>query len=139
MVAINSKFSTFVDGGDLTVGDIIVGLKDGLNTKFSFNGVPNTYLPLLGGTMQGGIDMDSNSITGLPAPSSVSDAANKSYVDSVAGGLVDSVTGTANQVNVNNTDPANPVLSLSATINCPGTFNIQSTTAIDEILDEDNM
>ena len=139
MVAINAKFSTFVDGGDAVVGDIIVGLRDGLNTRFTFNGVPNTYLPLLGGTMQGAIDMNTNGITGLPTPSGGTDAANKSYVDSVAGGLVDSVTGTANQVDVNNTDPANPILSLSATINCPGTFNIQTTTAIDKILDEDNM
>ena len=34
----DQKFSTFVNGGDLEVGDIIVGLRDGLNTRFIFTG-----------------------------------------------------------------------------------------------------
>ena len=43
-----------------------------------------TKLPLAGGTMTGDIDMDSNSITNLPTPTSGGDAANKSYVDTAA-------------------------------------------------------
>lgn len=34
----DQKFSTFQDGGDVEVGDIIVGLRDGLNTKFNYDG-----------------------------------------------------------------------------------------------------
>lgn len=34
---------------------------------------------------------------------------------STSGGLVDSVTGTANEIDVDNTDPANPIIGLSAT------------------------
>lgn len=59
--------------------------------------------------------------------------------DALSGGVVDSITGTANEVDVDNTDPANPVLSLPATIDCPGTFNIQGTTAIDGINNDNTL
>lgn len=42
---------------------------------------PGIYLPLLGGTMQGEIDMDDNHITGLIDPTSADKAARKGYVD----------------------------------------------------------
>lgn len=42
---------------------------------------PGIYLPLLGGTMQGDIDMDSNKITGLVDPTQPHHAARKAYVD----------------------------------------------------------
>ncbi len=35
----DQKFSTFQTGGDLVVGDIIVGLRAGLNTRFTYTGV----------------------------------------------------------------------------------------------------
>jgi len=50
---------------------------------------------------------------------------------------VESVTGTANQIDVDNTDPQNPILSLSATLDAPGTFTIQGTVALDAIIDDD--
>lgn len=34
----DQKFSTFIDGGNLAVNDIIVGLRAGLNTRFNFTG-----------------------------------------------------------------------------------------------------
>src|SRR5690606_12495214 len=34
----DQKFSTFDNGGDLQVGDIIVGLRNGLNTRFNYTG-----------------------------------------------------------------------------------------------------
>ena len=49
----DQKFSTFVDGGDLAVDDIIVGLRDGLNTKFLYTGElpPGVVVPISqGGT-----------------------------------------------------------------------------------------
>jgi len=57
--------------------------------------------------------------------------------DTLSGGLVDTVTGTANEIDVDNTDPANPVLSLSATLDAPGTFTVQGTISIDSIIDDD--
>lgn len=62
----------------------------------------------------------------------------KAYVDATSGGLVASVNGTANQIDVDNTDPANPILELSATMDAPGTFTVQSSVAIDEIIDDDS-
>ena len=49
----DQKFSTFQDGGDLVVGDIIVGLRDGLNTRFDYTGElpPGVVVPIAqGGT-----------------------------------------------------------------------------------------
>ncbi len=47
----DQKFSTFVDGGDLEVNDIIVGLRGGLNTKFNYTGElpPGVVVPIING------------------------------------------------------------------------------------------
>jgi len=54
-------------------------------------------------------------------------------------GYVTSITGTANEIDVDNTAPQVPVLSLSSTIDAPGTLTVQSTTAVNAILDDDTM
>lgn len=84
-VPADQKFSGFVDGGILVHNDIVVGLRDGINTRFSYQGDPGIYLPLAGGTMAGAIIMGSNAVTGLPAPTNPSDAATKAYVDATVG------------------------------------------------------
>ena len=94
-------------------------------------------LLLAGGTMAGAIDMDSNAINNLPAPVLSGDATNKAYVDGLDGGNVKSVTGTSSEVGVNNSDPQNPVVLLPAAIDAPGTFTIQSTVALNAIIDDD--
>lgn len=43
------------------------------------------YLPLIGGTMTGPIEMTNQKITGLATPTNANDAVNKAYVDSNAG------------------------------------------------------
>ncbi len=49
-------------------------------------------------------------------------------------------TGTANQINVANGDgAADPVYSLSNTLDLPGTMTIQGSTVLDEIIDDDSM
>lgn len=47
----DQKFSTFQDGGDLVVGDIIVGLRTGLNTRFNYTGQlpPGVIVPIANG------------------------------------------------------------------------------------------
>lgn len=47
----DQKFSTFQNGGDLEVGDIIVGLRGGLNTKFNYTGElpPSVVVPISNG------------------------------------------------------------------------------------------
>ncbi len=52
-------------------------------------------------------------------------------------GTILSVSGTANQIDV--TAGVNPVVSLSSTLNAPGTFNIQSTTAINAIINDSTL
>lgn len=48
------------------------------------------YLPLAGGSVSGNITMTGGAkVTGLPTPSSSTDAASKSYVDSAVSGLLD--------------------------------------------------
>jgi hypothetical protein len=54
---------------------------------------PGIYLPLLGGTMQGEIDMDSHAITDLPTPTLDAHPATKKYVD-------DSIPGTQKSARV---------------------------------------
>lgn len=49
----NSKFSNFQNGGDLIADDIVVGLRDGVNTRFTYAGAlpPTTVVPISqGGT-----------------------------------------------------------------------------------------
>ncbi len=47
----DQKFSTFVNGGGLEVNDIIVGLRDGLNTRFTYTGgiPPGIIVPIANG------------------------------------------------------------------------------------------
>ncbi len=50
------------------------------------------------------------------------------------------LTGFVNQIDIANGDgSANPTFSLSSTLNLPGTFTIQSSTAVDEIINDDTM
>ena len=106
-------------------------------------------VPALSTTFPAGLSLPSATITASTAalsagsvaatPTAGTDIANKAYVDAALGGLVDSVTGTGNEVDVDNTDPANPVLRLSATIDAPGTFSIQGTTAVSAIINDSTL
>ena len=49
--------------------------------------VDSTYVNVSGDTMSGALDMGTNKITNMGAPTSANDAATKNYVDSVASGL----------------------------------------------------
>lgn len=52
------------------------------------------YVRLDGATMEGDLDMGSNSLTGIPNPTQLSDAANKNYVDTKAGNYLPLAGGT---------------------------------------------
>jgi len=162
----DQKFSTFQNVGDVEVGDTIVGLRGGINTRFLYTGeLPPGYIVPID---QGGTGSDTAAgartnlglgtmavqnanavaITGgtaaltsgqvADAPVNPTDLVNKAYVDGIATG-VQTVVGTVNQIDVDSTDPENPILSLSATLNVPGTFNIQGTTAVSAIINDDTM
>lgn len=163
----DQKFSTFQNGGDVAVGDTIVGLRGGVNTRFLYTGElpPGYIVPIdqggTGATTAAGArtnlglgtmalqNANAVAITGgtaaltsgqvNDAPVNPTDIANKAYVDAGAGGIVDTIVGTVNQINVDSTDPENPILSLSSTLNLPGTFNIQGTTAVNGIINDNTL
>lgn len=137
----DQKFSTFQDGGDVAVNDIIVGLRGGINTRFLYTGTlaPGTIIPIdQGGTGSNtasgarsnlGLgsmalqDASAVDITGgtaalttgqvATAPSSSIDIANKSYVDGLISGTVASVGGTAGRIT--STGGINPIIDIDAT------------------------
>jgi hypothetical protein len=85
----DQKFSTFVDGGTLLVNDIIVGLRGGLNTRFTYTGAlpPGVVVPIAnGGT-------GATTATGARANLGLGTMAvqNASSV-AITGGTLDSVT-----------------------------------------------
>ena len=50
------------------------------------------------------------------------------------------LVATANQIDISNTNGSgNPAFSLSATLDFPGTYTVQGSTVIDEIIDDDTM
>jgi hypothetical protein len=127
----DQKFSTFQDGGNIAVNDIVVGLRNGLNTRFVYTGeLPSgVIIPIIqGGTgANNASDARTNlglgtmavqnassvAITGGTAvlasgtvasvPAAGIDIVNKTYADTLFGSGVISGQGTANQVLVNGT------------------------------------
>jgi len=51
---------------------------------------------------------------------------------------VETVTGTVNEVLVNNADAVNPIVGLPPAISAPGTFTIQGTVALDAVIDDNS-
>lgn len=142
------SIKTYVDGLDAgsvksvtgTANEIDVDNTDPQNPVLALSATldaPGTF------TIQGTIALDAiidddsfatASATNVPTSESV-----KAYVDGLDAGSVKSVTGTANEINVDNTDPQNPILALSATLDAPGTFTIQASTAVDSIINDNTM
>ncbi len=137
----DQKFSTFSNGGDLAVDDIIVGLRGGINTRFTYTGeLPIGFiLPIsqggtgastaLGARANLGLgtistqDADAVAITGgsaalttgsvVGAPSAGIDITNKTYVDGLDAGNVKSVVGTADRIT--SSGGANPIVDIAST------------------------
>jgi microcystin-dependent protein len=117
-----------VDNSDVV--NPIIGLSPTIDT-------PGTFT-IQGGTVLSGI-IDDNTMASATNANISTSKAIKAYVDSASGGDVDSVTGTVNEIDVGGT-AADPVLSLSATLNAPGTFQIQaSAVALDGIINDNSM
>ncbi len=138
-LAPDQKFSTFVDGGDLAVDDIVVGLRNGLNTRFTYAGIPPDYiLPIINGGTGADNAADARVNLGLgtmavqnanavvitagtaaltsgsvvAAPSASIDLVNKAYADSLIVGKVTSVAGTLNRIT--STGGTTPIIDISA-------------------------
>jgi len=81
--ALVSNGSGYVSASSVTATELgyLSGVTSAIQTQL------NDKLNLSGGTMSGTLNMDGNSLTGLPAPTLASDAAPKSYVDAAVNGL----------------------------------------------------
>jgi hypothetical protein len=95
-----------VFAGTATANQVLT-LVDPIEGTSEFVDLPSagSYLELTGGTMSGQINMGSQRIVSLGAPSSTTDAATKLYVDALHS-TIESVTfAAASATNVNNLDP----------------------------------
>lgn len=73
-------------------------------------------------------------LTRNQVPTVGNDVTNKTYVDGLDFGNVKSVTGTANKIDVDNTDPANPILSLPSTVQISDSILDANLTKIIELI-----
>ena len=151
----NSKFSNFASGGVLDSDDIVVGLRSGVNTKFTYNGglSPSVVVPIdqggtgatnatsartnLGVAIGSDVEAWSASLDALAALSSTGLVAHtgvNTFAERTS-------TGTANEIDIANGNgvSGNPTYSLSATLDAPGTLTVQGTVAVDSIIDDDTM
>ena len=151
----NSKFSNFANGGELDTDDIVVGLRSGVNSKFTYNGgiAPSVVVPVdqggtgatnatsartnLGVAIGSDVEAWSASLDALAALSStglVAHTGANTFAERTS-------TGTANEIDIANGNgvSGNPTYSLSATLDAPGTLTVQGTVAVDSIIDDDTM
>jgi hypothetical protein len=99
-------YTPAVAAGTATGGQFL-SLTDDANGEVEFVDIPGagSYLALAGGTMSGTINMGSQRIVSLGAPSSTTDAATKLYVDQLNNAIESVTYAAAGATNVNNLDP----------------------------------
>lgn len=140
----DQKFSTFANGGALEVGDIIVGLRSGINTRFNWQnpiGVDS-----ITGTANQVLANDSSGspITGpvtLTLPQSIGTGNTPTFLNLILTGAAIQYTGGINMLAFVNTDDAvnyvtltNAISGTGPTLSSSGTdtnipLNLQSTLA----------
>lgn len=143
MPIVDSKFSNFRSGGQLVVGDVVVGLRGGLNTQFTVTDTlpPGTIVPIENGGTDANNAAQARINLGLAIGTNVE--AWSASLDALAAlsgtGLVTqtgvnsftdrSITGTSNQINVTNGNgvSGNPTLALSSALVLPGTLALGGT------------
>ena len=108
-----------LDGIPGTLTTTEVGYLDGVTSAIQTQ--LDAKLPLAGGTMAGGIAMNTQKISGMGDPTAAQDAATKAYVDSQVSGL-SSVLTIAGDVGANDT-----VTVGTDTLTIAGGTNIEST------------
>jgi hypothetical protein len=130
----------FVTGSDFTIHDDLNALRSMMNHIIgsgnwydepvnTLSGLDSGKLSLTGGTMTGGIDMGSNSITNVASPGLGTDAVNKDYVDTTLASaafryskqyaVVPGLVTAGTDLIVNLASGANPSLDVDASLAVP--------------------
>lgn len=136
----SAKFSTFVNGGDLADADTVVGLRDGVNTRFTYSGgiSPGTVVQVdeggTGATTASGARTNLGLAIGsdVQAWSAVLDAlsalSSTGFVAQTgASSFSDrTLTGTSNQIAIADGDgvSGNPTYTISSSLVLPGTITL---------------
>lgn len=145
--------NTFTTGVQLTreleetEHQIIITNPDGLAGNPAFSLSPDVILPgvagmglIRGSTAQRPVTPGSNTFFRFNTDVEFLEYwDNTNWIQIVEDAGVLIIHGTTNEIDVDSTDPAEPILSLSATIDAPGTFTIQASTTVDEIINDDTM
>ena len=127
--------TTSLDDGDLWFDTANDTLKVYNATASAWQaGVTDTagFVTTSGATMAGTLNMDSNPITNLPAPTNANDAARKTYVDSTIDSKIDTaltgdiVGGTG--ITVSDNTPGSGQITIDVTAGSIGSTQLASTT-----------
>lgn len=130
-----------------TANQIVITNQDGLVGNPAWSIAPNVILPgvegmglIRGTTAQRPVTPGSNTFFRFNTDDEYLeywDGANWIQIVEDAGVII--IHGTTNQIDVDSTNPAEPILSLSANLDAPGTFTIQGSVSVNEIINDDTL
>ena len=109
-----------------TLNELAAAIGNDANFITTINDNIDSKLNISGGTMTGSIDMGSHSLTGLPTPTSSTDAVTKTYVDSA---LADTLSGSI-VLGTNTTGDFISNISAGEGINVSGTSGVSAEVVI---------
>lgn len=104
LTAIEADIDTLDNSVNTIEGDLVTLDQEVKQTANVVLDLSQTALRLSGGTMTGILDMDSNPITGLDAPSSNDEPATKAYVDSIESDVSGAISTLDSKVSTNEND-----------------------------------
>lgn len=101
---------------------------DGMNAQVDNFVVGTGFLPTVGGTMTGAINMSSKRISGLPAPEADMDAARKKYVDDTVSSAKNELQTAVEKAETASKEAINATLDASALARGKASFQEETVT-----------